>query len=495
MIESTIICLGFTMESIWKKECQFDVQAPLKNDIKAEVAIIGAGMAGILTAVLLKKKGIDSVVLEANEIASGQTQNTTAKITSQHALIYDTLIQKFGKEKAHLYGMANEAAIKLYSEFMEEGNISCHFERLPSYVYTKNDVSKIEKEVKAAKACGINAEFTTDTTLPFAIKGAVKFEGQAQFNPLEFLKEMIKPLKIYEHTTAEGIEDQVIITKGGKVKANAIVVATHYPFINSPGYYFVRMHQERSYAIAISNVPELNGMYKDESQSGYSFRNYKDMIILGGGGHRTGENTSGGKYESLRKAAIEYYPESKEICNWSAQDCHSVDSVPYIGQYSASTPQLYVATGFNKWGMTSAMVSAMILSDKINGIKNPYEEVFNPQRFEVTASMAGLLDETKHTVNNLIIKKFKIPDTKLEEVLVGHGAIIEEEGEKVGVYKDLDGLVYMVSTKCTHLGCQLEWNPDELSWDCPCHGSRFDYTGKLINNPALGSLEYEQLNK
>lgn len=490
-----LLCWFLSMESIWKKECELPKQETLDHDITTDVAIIGAGMAGILTACLLKKKGIDSVILEANETASGQTCNTTAKITSQHALTYDTLIQDFGKEKAQMYAMANETAIGMYEELVKEFNISCHFEGMPSYVYTTEDVKKIEKEVKAALECGIKAEFTTDTKLPFPVKGAVKFHGQAQFNPLEFIKEIIKPLKIYEHTMAEGIEDQVIITKGGKVKAGSIVVATHYPFINSPGYYFARMHQERSYALAISNVPKLDGMYKDESQSGYSFRNYKDMIIFGGGSHRTGENLEGGKYEALRQAASTYYPESKEVCNWSAQDCHSVDHVPYIGLYSAKTPELYVATGFKKWGMTSSMVSAMILSDKISGLKNPYEEVFHPQRFEVTASMSGLLDEAKHTVRSLILKKLKVPDTSLAQVQPGHGAIIEEDGEKVGVYKELNGKIHMVSTKCTHLGCQLEWNPDELSWDCPCHGSRFDYTGVLINNPALESIEYEQFHK
>lgn len=483
------------MESIWKKECPIERQEPLKGNITADVAIIGAGMAGILTAYLLKRKGIDSVILEANETASGQTGNTTAKITSQHALIYDTLIRDFGREKAQMYAKANEAAIGMYGDLAEELGISCHFERLPSYVYTTKDISKIEKEVKAAAECGINAEFTADTSLPFAVKGAVKFNNQAQFNPLEFISGIMKSLKIYEQTKAEGIEDQVIVTKEGKVKAGSIVVATHYPFINSPGYYFARMHQERSYALALSNAPKLDGMYKDESQSGYSFRNYKDMLILGGGTHRTGENPEGGKYEALRNAAKEYYKECPEVCAWSAQDCHTVDEVPYIGRYSASTPNLYVATGFKKWGMSSSMVSAMILSDKINGTKNPWEEVFNPQRFKVTASMAGLMNETGHTVRNLILKKLKVPDTGLEEVPAGHGAVIEYEGEKIGVYKEPDGQVHMVSTKCTHLGCQLEWNPDELTWECPCHGSRFDYTGALLDNPALESIEHEQINK
>ncbi len=486
---------GKEMESIWKKECRFPEQEPLKDNMEADTVIIGAGMAGILTAVLLKRKGIDSVILEADVTAGGQTQNTTAKITSQHALTYDTLLRNMGKEKASMYAMANEAAIRMYADLIDEENISCHFERLPSYVYTRKDISKIEKEVRAAGECGINAEFTTDSALPFAIIGAVKFDGQAQFNPLEFLKEISKPLKIYEHTMVQGIEDRTVITEQGKVKAKSIVIATHYPFINSPGYYFVRMHQERAYALALSNAPALDGMYKDESQSGYSFRNYKDMLILGGGSHRTGENSAGGKYKELRRAAKDYYPESAEVCHWSAQDCHTVDSVPYIGQYSASTPNLYVATGFKKWGMTGSMVSAMILSDKISGSGNSYEEVFNPQRFTVTASMAGLINEAGHTVKSLILKKIKIPDARLKEIPAGHGAVVEEDGERVGVYKDREGRVYMVSTKCTHLGCQLEWNPDELCWECPCHGSRFDYTGAVIDNPAMEGLECEELNK
>lgn len=483
------------MESIWTKECDMERREPLKKDIKANVAIIGAGMAGILTACLLKQKGIESVILEANEIASGQTKNTTAKITSQHGFNYDTLIQKFGKEKASLYAMANEEAIGWYERMIKELNISCHFERLPAYLYTTKDVEKIEKETAAARKCGIQADFTSNTSLPFTVKAAVKFPNQAQFNPLEFIKEIVKPLNIYEHTLVEGVEDGVVITKGGKVQADAIVMASHYPFINSPGYYFLRMHQERSYALALKNVPKLDGMYKDESQSGYSFRNYKDMIIFGGGTHRTGENNEGGKYDSLRKTAREYYPDSEEVCCWSAQDCHSVDGIPYIGLYSATTPNMYVATGFKKWGMTGSMVAAMILSDKIAQVKNPYEELYNPQRFTVTASMAGLLNETGHAVKGLILKRFEVPDTKLQEVPEGHGAIIEHEGEKIGVYKEKGGLVHMVSVKCTHLGCELGWNPDELVWECPCHGSRFDYKGVLIDNPALEDIEYESYAK
>jgi glycine/D-amino acid oxidase-like deaminating enzyme/nitrite reductase/ring-hydroxylating ferredoxin subunit len=481
--------MGVYMESVWKKTCIFSKREQLNQDIKADAAVIGAGMAGILTAALLHQKGVDVVVLEGSRIAGGQTERTTAKITLQHDLIYDKLIHKFGREKAYQYAAANREAIDLYKKMIEEYNIDCHFEELPAYVYTLKDISKIEKEVEAAKNLGIDAEFTTQTTLPFKVMGAAKYYNQAQFNPLEFLTEVVKPLKIFEHTMVKDIDGHKVITDHGIVEAKHIVVATHYPFLNTPGYYFLRMHQERSYVLGLANGPKLDGTYIDENDQGYSFRNYKDMLILGGGGHRTGENTTGGRYEKLRKAADEYFPESIEVCCWSAQDCMTLDDIPYIGQYSASTPYLYVATGFKKWGMTSSMVSAMLLSDIITGNKNPYEEVFSPQRFQVNASIKNFLNEGKHAAAGLFRGNFKIPDTKLEQIQNGHGGIIDYEDNKIGVYKDENGNFYMVSTKCTHLGCQLEWNPDELTWDCPCHGSRFSYTGKLISNPAMESLE------
>ena len=298
------------MGSIWRDEVHFSRREQLNQDMEVDVAVIGAGMAGILTAALLKQKGINAVVLEAKTIASGQTERTTAKITLQHDLIYDELIQRFGKEKAYIYAEANNSAIQMYRKMIEDENIDCHFEQLPSYIYTLQDISKIEKEVTAAKMLGIDAEFTTQTTLPFAVKGAVKFGGQAQFNPLMFLRVLTEGLHIFEDTMVEEIKDQVIITKKGNIKAKDIIVASHYPFINVPGYYFLRMHQERSYVIALKNVPKLDGMYKDESDQGYSFRNYKEFMILGGGGHRTGENTAGGRYERLRKMVGEYYPEA-----------------------------------------------------------------------------------------------------------------------------------------------------------------------------------------
>lgn len=474
--------------SIWEKDASFETRSQWQGEGTAEAVIIGAGITGILTAHMLKKKGVDCILLEGSRTASGQSRNTTAKITSLHGLLYDQLIKDFGKEKAALYAKANEEAISHYESLIKEESISCHFEKLPAFVYTTEDSSSIEKEVDAARECGISAEFTDKVNLPFSVKGAVRFPDQAQFNPLEFLSALAKPLTIYENSRVTGIEKDTVITKEGKIKAKHIIMTSHYPFLLTPGYYFARMHQERSYCLALKTPYPLDGTYKEDKKEGISFRRYEDLLILGGSGHRTGENKTGGQYKALRALAEQYFPGALETCCWSAQDCQTLDGIPYIGHFSEQTPNWYVATGFGKWGMSTAMAAAEILSDLVTGKENPYEEVFTPQRFKLSASIGSLLNETKHSAVGLVLKKLKPVPSDLSCLEPETGKVVELDGEKVGVYKDKHGVIYAVDPKCTHLGCQLEWNEEEQTWDCPCHGSRFDYDGKLLDEPADESI-------
>ncbi|WP_415280059.1 FAD-dependent oxidoreductase [Clostridium perfringens] len=476
------------MKSVWSESCKFRKREALNKDIKTDVLVIGAGIAGILTAYMLKQNGREVVVIDAAEIASGNTKNTTAKITSQHDLIYSKLITEFGEEKARQYAKANELAIKKYKEIIEDKRIECDFEEKPAYVYSLNEVDVLKEEVEAAKKLGIDAEFVQEVNLPFKIKGAVKFNNQAQFNPLKFLRGISNELVIYENTRALEIKENLVVTSGGNITANNIVVATHYPIMNAPGYYFMKMHQERSYVLALENTSEIDGMYIDLNKEGYSFRTYNNLLLLGGISHRTGENEEGGSYDELRKVAKKLYPKAKEKYYWSAQDCMTIDGIPYIGRYSSETPNIYVATGFNKWGMTSSMVSAMIISDMILEKENDFSEIFSPRRFDLSLSINNIANDLIETAKNFIAQKVYIPSSEIEHIKNGHGGIIEYNGEKVGVYKNKEGKEFFVSTKCTHLGCQLSWNADELTWDCPCHGSRFDYKGRLIGSPATKDL-------
>lgn len=467
------------MESKWSKETKIKDRESFIGNSKAEVVVIGAGMAGLLIARSLKKYGLDVVVLEANKIGSGQTKNTTAKITSQHGLFYDKLIKNIGKEKAEKYAVANQKAILEYQRMIEEENIDCEFERLPAYLYSVNNcenekineklsygIEKLQKEFTAVNSLGIRAEFKNACELPFEVNGVLKFEGQAQFNPLKFIHHISKKLTIYENSRVLCVKDHMIYTDRGDIFAENIVFATHYPIINIPGLYFLRQHQEISYVLAIKNAQKLTGMYYGVEKNSLSFRNTKDILLLGGSGHRTGdskkymkENISKcgrelGAYDYLRTKAKELYPDSKEIAHWSAQDCVTHDNIPYIGRYSYLRPYWYVATGFKKWGMTSSMVAAMIISDEIIGNISPYSEVFTPQRLNIKASYKNFIKDMGISVKGLAKGHFtnKTP-------------------------------------KCKHLGCALTWNEDEKTWECPCHGSRFDKDGKLIDDPAQNDLD------
>ncbi len=443
------------MKSIWSESCALPKKPEMKGDLVVEVAVIGAGMAGLLTAFLLKKEGLNVVVLEGAETAGGATKNTTAKITSQHSLIYDKLIRSVGEEQAKQYAAANQQAIEMYREIIAENQVDCNFETKNAFLYSLDQGENIKAEANAAQKLGIDAEFTVKTDLPFDVRAAVKFSNQAQFNPLEFIKFISSDLDIYEHTTAILVRDDTIITNRGRVTADRIVVATHFPFINVPGWYFARMYQQRSYVIALKNAAKLDGMYIDADENGYSFRNYGEYVLLGGAGHRTGKHPQQASYEKLRSAAKRFFPNSEEVFHWSAQDCMTLDGVPYIGLYSAAKSNLYVATGFNKWGMTSSMVSAMILADTICGRPNKNAEVFSPQRFNAAASAENMLINGAQSVAGLTAGLFSSP-----------------------------------SRKCAHLGCRLHWNPDEETWDCPCHGSRYTDKGELIDNPATRGLKH-----
>lgn len=454
------------MKSIWSKTVQLPKGKKLTRDMRVQNVVIGAGMAGILIAYLLQEKGQEVILLEADEIASGQTKNTTAKITSQHGYIYYEMINNCGLERAKGYAEANEAAIQLYKEIITKEGIACQFEELPSFLYSTEEqgIEKLQKEADAAQSLGINAVFLDGeeiTELPFQVTGAVRFAHQAQFHPLAFIQELVKKLTIYEHAKVLEVDDYMVLTEHNVIVADHIIFATHYPFPIVPGFYFLRQHQSRSYAVALhgEGVPKrLKGMYFSIDQDGLSFRCADEKLIVGGSSHRTGKYgvkriTEHGivktGYSHLEQKAINCYKEAIITEKWAAQDCMPHDKIPFIGKFSTKREHWYVATGFQKWGMTSAMVAAMIISDEIIGIKNPYGEVFSPQRLLIKAGMKDFL------------------------VDVGESAM----GLLKGVFKKTE-------RKCGHMGCALVWNEDEHTWDCPCHGSRYAENGEVIDNPA-----------
>lgn len=475
------------MESIWSKTCRIPQRESLQQDIRTEVAVIGAGMAGILTAYLLQEAGKQVVLLEAERIAGGQTRNTTAKITSQHGKCYRKMIDRLGEEKARQYAAANQSAVEAYRKIIEEEQISCDFEDVSAFIYS-DDRKEMEEEAEAARLLDLPAVFTDHVQLPVKYAGAVQFSHQAQFHPLKFIKALAEKLTIYEQSQVLDVEEHLLRTACGSVTAEQIVFACHYPFPILPGAYFARMHQERAYFLALKGARPVKGPCIGVGKDTWSFRNYENLVFLGGESHRTGENSEGGRYDALRRLAKELYPDSEEVACWSAQDCMTADEIPYIGKYAPGRDSWFVATGFRKWGMSTSMAAARILRDLICGRQNACAEVFDPVRFSPEGAME-MLGEGGQAVKGLVRRIFQIPDETAKEIPAGHGAIVTLDGEKAGVYKHENGELSVVDIRCPHMGCQLEWNPDEKSWDCPCHGSRFDYKGNLISNPAQEGLK------
>lgn len=429
------------MDSIWKKDIKFPSFPEIEGNVNTDVLIIGGGIAGILTAYMLKQEGVDYILVEKDRICSGTTQNTTAKITFQHSLIYSKIMRSYGEETARAYLHTNREAFNLLCRLCE--NVDCDFEIKNNYVYS-TDYKKLEDEMTALERIGFNAQFIESVPLPVETKGAVCFVNQAQFHPLKFLSAIAKELNIFENSFVKEMRETTAITDKAEIKLKNVIVTTHFPFLNKHGLFSLKLYQHRSYVIALENAQDVNGMYVDDSETGLSFRKYKNYLLLGGGGHRTGKQ--GGNWKELQEFAKENYPGAQERFYWAAQDCMSLDDIPYIGNYSSNTPNLYTASGFCKWGMTGAMLSAMLLKDKIIGRKNDYSEFFRPDR------------------------------SILHPQLFVNG------------FESVTNLLTFSKKRCPHLGCALKWNSAEHSWDCPCHGSRFDEGGKILDNPANGNM-------
>ena len=541
----------------------------LEKDISTDVCIVGAGIFGLTCGYYLTKQGYNVVLLEKEkDIASKTTGHTTAKITSQHNLIYKYLIDSLGESMAKKYLYANQDAIENIYQIINDENIDCDFVRQDSYVYTNNldELEKIKLENKAVNSLGFKSEFVTSTPLPFNVLGALRFPNQAEFNPIKYAYGLAKCItsngssaidglvnagsvgsvsvgdgivenspggaslnlakgtgEIYTDTLVQNIkkENDEFITscKDYVVRSKYVILATHYPFIDRLGYYFFKMYQSTSYVIAVDiGSKTFDGMYINSEQPTFSYRfinyNGNHLLLVGGADHKTGSKIDlSNAYNILEDEVRKYYLDCKVLYKWNTEDCITLDKIPYIGEFSHFMPNMYIGTGFNKWGMTSSNVAGNIIVDKILGRENEYENVFKATRLHPIKNNAELGNMIKETTNSLVINKFKVPDADLdviedysvmsgskkagnfEEIKNDSGHVLKYNGQIIGIYKDKDGKIFAVIPICTHLGCLLSWNNLDKTWDCPCHGSRFDYKGHQLYNPAIRDLEVVNLNK
>ena len=477
----------------------------LDEDVQAEVAVIGGGIVGITTALLLAEAGVDVALLEAGRLARGVTGHTTAKVTSQHGLAYAGLRSRFGAEGARTYAQVNEAALAWIAARVEEDGIECDFRRQPAYVYIGEggDRSSLEREVEAALEAGLPASLVETTPLPYPVEAAVRFDDQAEFHPRRYLLALAERLRdvgcrIYEDSRALGVDGaapHTVRAAHGTVTAERIVLASHYPFLDR-SLAFARVHPERSYAIVcrIAGEPPA-GMHISGDSPTRSLRavpaGNEELLLVGGEGHRTGEGgDTERRYRALEEFAREHWQVESVEYRWSTQDNVTVDRVPYVGRVTPRDDRLLMATGFAKWGMTGGTAAAQLLADLVLGRESESARFFDPLRVKQLVGGFKLLEENarvaKHFVGDRLVER---GGRRLEDLAPGEGGIVSHDGEKVAGHRRDDGTLVAVSTRCTHLGCQVKWNSAERSWDCPCHGSRFAPEGDVLQGPAVRPLE------
>lgn len=492
------------------REIELPAYEKLAEDITVDVAIVGAGITGITAAYLLSKEGIKVALLEAGSVLNGTTGHTTAKITAQHGLFYDELISHLGEEKARLYYQSHIEALDFIKNTSNDKGIDCDFSPEDACIYSTTDeyAKKIEKEWEAYQKLGIDGYLSESIPFPIEIKNALFMKNQGQYHPLKFLTGLLKEAvrsgcAVYENTTAmemEDIEDEhpkVVTRDGNRVTASKVLISSHFPFYDGMGFYFARMYAERSYAIGIKTESEYpGGMYisVDEPSRSIRYTPYGEsgekLLIIGGEKHKTGQGIDTiSHYDALQKFAGETFGTEVISYRWSAQDLITLDKMPYIGPITEKKENILVATGYKKWGMTSGILAAHLLSDYVLHRENLYKELYSPSRFNADPSLKNLLTANADVAGHLLKGKLEFVPKDPGDLHSGEGSVVMYNGKRAGGYRDENGQLYLVDTTCTHLGCECEWNHAEKTWDCPCHGSRFSYAGDVVEGPALDPLK------
>lgn len=493
-------------ESYWRNSTDLPKFEELSEDVKTDVAVIGGGMTGLTTAYLLTKKGYSVILIESGRILDGTTGYTTAKITAQHDLIYDELIGHIGMPNARLYYEANLKALSFIKNLVLEQKIPCDFEEQDACIYTTEEqsVQKIRKEYEAYQKLGIDREFIKDLPVPIDMKAGLVMKNQAQFHPLHYLKHLAEAVleaggKIYENTAAkeikEGDRPKVLTRNGHQIFSDYVACCTHFPFHDKKGFYFARLEPSRSYVLAVKpKTPYPGGMYLSIDQPSRSLRSVtidgEEMVLVGGESHKTGQGEDTIKhYQALESFAEGVFGIESIPYRWSAQDLITLDKIPYIGPIYPKEKRILVATGFRKWGMTTSTLAAQLMTDHIAGEDNPYQAVFQPARFHPDPSIKKVISYNADVAKHFAEGKLEQPIRKPEDHVNGEGAVVSHAGKRAGAYRDEKGELHLVDTTCTHMGCEVEWNDGEKTWDCPCHGSRFSVDGDVIEGPAVEPLK------
>jgi len=492
-------------QSYWTASVDLPDFPRLSEDLEADVVIVGAGITGITAGYLLSQAGKKIVILEAGRILNGTTGHTTAKITAQHSLIYDEFIQHFGEDKARLYYEANRDALNFIRDTVAKLRIDCDLEDESACIYTQTDMAMedLEKEHRAYEKLGIPGDLKDRIELPIEVRLALMMPNQARFHPVAYLTALIKEMsksgtQLFEHTTVmkveEGTSPVVITESGNRIRCEQVISASHFPFLDWKGFYFARIHAERSYVLGVRTEQSYDGgMYISADNPKRSIRNVRNggepLILVGGDGHKAGQSTcTFNHYEALKSFAESVFPVKEIAYRWSTQDLVTLDKMPYVGKITSGSDNIFVATGYRKWGMTNGTAAARLLANLVLGNEDPYRSLFDPSRLHADPDIKSFITDNADVAKQLISGKMDIVYRTPGSLLPGEGSTVRINGKRAGAYRDPQGVLHLVDTTCTHMGCETNWNDGDRTWDCPCHGSRFSYSGEVVEGPAKEPL-------
>ena len=428
----------------------------LRGRLGADVTVVGGGLAGVQTAYLLAKEGLKVILVEADRLGRGASGHTTAKVTAQHGTKYSALIKTWGREVAGAYASTQQAAVRRMGALAASLKIGCQWEEQSASLIAlkREERQTLEREHAAQQAAGLPSGLYDHSSCPIPVLGELRLAGQAMFQPVEYLLGVARAFQklggqIYEKSPVENIDGEIVYTNAASVRSPYIVLCTHYPILNKTGGLFLKLTQRRSHVTALENGPDFQGMYLSVREGGVSLRRYREAVLLGGWDYRCGSQTRVPHAELLEQTAAHFFPGAEPVMAWHAQDVFTMDSLPYAGPVSAKHPRILFATGFAKWGMTNSYVAAWTICARILGRSLDQLSIYDPQRS---------------------IRKSIFPMAAMNAVTAWEMAA---------------GLARLSQPTCPHMGCKLKYVPDTKSWDCPCHGSRFDPIGRIENTPAV----------
>jgi glycine/D-amino acid oxidase-like deaminating enzyme/nitrite reductase/ring-hydroxylating ferredoxin subunit len=485
-------------QGLWLHTASAPTYPALERELETDVAVLGGGITGLTTALLLKRDGARVAVVEAARVGSGVTGCTTAKVSALQSTIYSTIASRHGDERTAVYGEASRAGVEQVAALVHREGIDCDLERRPAFTYAADEsqLGSVEREAEATQRAGLETALTESVDLPYRVAGAVRLADQLEFHPVRYAHGLAAAVNgdgsvVLEGTRALGVAEGSpceVRTTGGTITARQVVVATHYPVLDR-GLFFARLKPQRSYCLAARVRGALpQGMSISAGTPTRSVRSYKDQLIVAGEGHQTGDGkTAAGAYERLERFARDHWDVESVTHRWSAQDPSPYDHLPVIGSYTPFSSRVFVASGYMKWGLSSGTFAAMILADLIGGRENAWADAFSPNRLSLRS--APELAQLNAKTGVYFFSDRLAPVRAGADVARGEARVVRSGLGKTGMYRDEQGELHAVSLRCTHLGCLLRFNSAERSWDCPCHGSRFDVDGAVLEGPAVKPLE------